>query len=130
MTGTLLDTHVLIAIIQNRLGVLGTATRNELRLASFVSYASVVSLWEIAIKNRLGKLPLEHSLNALPGLLRSYELRILVVQEEHVIATVEPDPPTRDPFDRLLLAQCQVEGMRLVTEDRALVGHRLAWRHG
>ena len=33
---------------------------------------------------------------------------------------------TRDPFDRMLLAQCQVEGLRLLTIDRALVAHPLA----
>ena len=41
-------------------------------------------------------------------------------------ATVEPEPLTRDPFDRLLLAQCQIEGLRLVTIDRALVSHAMA----
>jgi len=35
---------------------------------------------------------------------------------------------TRDPFDRLLLAQCQTEGLLLVTVDRALAGHRLAFK--
>lgn len=35
---------------------------------------------------------------------------------------------THDPFDRLLLAQCRVEGMRLVTRNRALAAHPLAWR--
>jgi PIN domain nuclease of toxin-antitoxin system len=55
-------------------------------------------------------------------------LVMLVINPEHVLATVEPEPATRDPFDRLLLGQCQVENMRLVTLDRALSSHPLAWR--
>ncbi len=50
----------------------------------------------------------------------------MAINEHHAIAEVLPEPATRDPFDRLLLAQCLVEGLRLVTVDRALVGHPLA----
>ena len=53
-------------------------------------------------------------------------LAILAIELNHVIASADPEPETRDPFDRLLLAQCQVENLRLVTVDRALVNHRLA----
>jgi PIN domain nuclease of toxin-antitoxin system len=42
-----------------------------------------------------------------------------------MLASVDPDPKTRDPFDRMLLAQCEVEGFRLLTIDRALVSHPL-----
>ena len=45
-----------------------------------------------------------------------------------LLADAEPEPQTRDPFDRLLLGQCQVENLRLVTLDRALAAHPLAWR--
>jgi PIN domain nuclease of toxin-antitoxin system len=38
----------------------------------------------------------------------------------------DPEPETRDPFDRLLLAQCRVEDLQLATVDRSLTGHRLA----
>ncbi|MDP4006098.1 hypothetical protein Q8W67_21930 [Methylobacterium sp. NEAU K] len=41
---------------------------------------------------------------------------------------VDPMPPTRDPFDRMLLVQCLVEDRRLVTVDRALHTHPLAPR--
>jgi PIN domain nuclease of toxin-antitoxin system len=51
---------------------------------------------------------------------------VLPIVTAHVIAHVAPEPPTRDPFDRLLLAQCKTEARRLVTIDRALVDHPLA----
>ncbi len=53
-------------------------------------------------------------------------MKIVVIDERHALATVEPEPMTRDPLDRMLLAQCQVEGLRLLTLDRALVSYPLA----
>jgi len=90
--------------------------------------ASVASLWEIAIKWRLGKLPIKTPPSALPDVLSRGKISLLNIDHRHVLAALDPEPATRDPFDRLLLAQCQVEGMRLVTVDKALAVHPLAWR--
>jgi hypothetical protein len=76
-----------------------------------------------AVKGRLG---LTHELGARPELLDGLGVRILAIDERHALTFVEPDPMTRDPFDRMLLAQCQVEGLRLLTIDRALVSDPLA----
>lgn len=84
---------------------------------------SAASLWEIAIKSRLGKLRLAPTLDALPELLEGLGIGILPITEQHAVASVQPDPKTRDPFDRMLLAQCQIEGMRLLTQDCALIDH-------
>jgi PIN domain nuclease of toxin-antitoxin system len=83
-------------------------------------------LWEIAIKSRLGKLKLTPRLSSLPELLDGLGIRIVAINEHHALASIEPEPATRDPFDRMLLAQCQVEGLRLVTVDRALASHPMA----
>ncbi|MGP6158900.1 MAG: type II toxin-antitoxin system VapC family toxin, partial [Vulcanimicrobiaceae bacterium] len=91
-------------------------------------YVSVASLWEIAIKWRLGKLELSAGLESLPPMLTSAGLGLVPINEHHVLAAVRPEPMTRDPFDRLLLAQCSVEELRLVTVDRALISHTLAVR--
>ena len=92
------------------------------------SLVSLASLWEIAIKSRLGKLRLDAPLQQLPDLLRKMDCTLLTIDEQHVLAELNPEPQTRDPFDRLLLAQCQVENLRLVTNDRALATHPLVWR--
>lgn len=55
-------------------------------------------------------------------------LALLPIDHRYALAAVNPEPATRDPFDRLLLGQCAVEGMRLVTRDRALALHPYAWR--
>lgn len=124
----LLDTHILLAMFEERLPAVGSQLANTLEQPETLSYASVASLWEIAIKSRLGKLSLKPTLPQLPSLLESLGIMVLVIEAAHVIAAVHPLPATRDPFDRLLLAQCHVENLRLVTLDRALVAHPLAWR--
>ncbi len=100
-----------------------SARRSELRILR-----ERASLWEIAIKWRLGKLQLSGDLERLPDILTSGGLEIIPINERHVLVTVQPEPMTRDPFDRLLLAQCSVEELRLVTVDRALISHTLAIR--
>lgn len=88
----------------------------------------MASLWEIAIKSRLGKLDAGVPLERMQSSLQDAGLTILPIEIKHVLTAADPEPPTRDPFDRLLLAQCQVEGLQLVTIDRALVDHPLAFR--
>lgn len=124
----LLDTNVLIALVDARLEALGRDKSNAVTGSETALYVSVASLWEIAIKVRLGKLELGISPTALPALIESMGITLLIINQHHVLTVAEPEPTTRDPFDRLLLAQCQVENLRLMTLDRALEKHRLAWR--
>jgi len=65
-------------------------------------------------------------LQDIAGYLEAVGISILSIEISHVISATHPEPETRDPFDRLLLAQCQVEGMKLVTVDRLLRQHPLA----
>jgi PIN domain nuclease of toxin-antitoxin system len=57
----------------------------------------------------LGKLKLCVDLELLPDIVTSSGIELIPINEHHLIATVLPEPMTRDPFDRLLLAQCSVE---------------------
>ena len=122
----LLDTHVVLSVINGRTAGLPAAIRTVLADANSEFYVSVASLWEIAIKWRLGKLRLNGDLEFLPEIVTSGGIELIPINEHHVLYAVDPDPPTRDPFDRLLLAQCRVEDLRLVTIDRALTSHTLS----
>lgn len=122
----LLDTHVVLSIVDERTADLPAKVRGVLGDPESEFYVSIASLWEIAIKYRLGKLKLSRDLELLPEVLTSSGLKLIPINERHVLATVQPEPLTRDPFDRLLLAQCKVEELRLVTVDRALASHILA----
>ncbi len=123
----LLDTHIVLAIVNETPELLPASYRRLVDDKTAEFWCSVASLWEIAIKFRINKLELVVPLDNLDGTCRSYNLDILSIEPHHVLAELSPLPATRDPFDRLLLAQASVEGMRLVTLDRALIGHPLVW---
>lgn len=124
----LLDSHILLAIALHRLPEVSPQAARLLDERRLQARASVASLWEIAIKTRLGKLDPGMTVESLPQFFEAIGLVILPVTAEHAVTAVEPLPPTRDPFDRLLLAQCKVEGLSLLTLDRALRDHPLAVR--
>ncbi|MCJ2064546.1 type II toxin-antitoxin system VapC family toxin [Methylobacterium sp. J-088] len=124
----LFDTHILLAVIGRRLHLRSPKIARLLSQDDSDPYASVASLWEIAIKTRLGKLNPRMSLALLPSALQALEIGIVPITQAHALVSVESLPPTKDPFDRMLLAQCQVEGCLLVTVDGALHDHPLAAR--
>jgi PIN domain nuclease of toxin-antitoxin system len=117
----LLDSHFVLAILEPKLLIGEKWTSEPIAV-------SIASLWEIAIKARQGKLDLVVPPARLEERLSGFGCELLSVTGPHVTAEVDPWPDTNDPFDRLLLAVCQVEGLQLVTRDRKLVDHPLAWR--
>jgi PIN domain nuclease of toxin-antitoxin system len=124
----LLDSHIVLAVVHNDIARYGHRIAGVLERPDTEIFVSSASLWEIAIKYRTGKLELQVPLERIPGYLQSLKYRLIAIDERHAIETLDQAPGTRDPFDRMLLAQCQVEGLRLITIDRALVAHPLAWR--
>ncbi len=122
----LLDTHILLAVIREEADKLSPPIKKLLDREDTEAFVSVASLWEAAIKWRLGKLPLPSPPERLPELVEDIGFVQVPVLASHAVADVAPEPATRDPFDRLLLAQCKVEGFRLLTTDRALAVHPLA----
>lgn len=122
----LIDTHVMLNIIRHSPTKRSPEIARLLSDPATIGHVSVVSLWETAIKTRLRKLDPGMALETIAGYLQALGLVILPIEIRHVITVVAPEPATRDPFDRLLLAQCHSENLRLVTIDRALVAHPLA----
>lgn len=122
----LLDTHIVLAVVNEQTAKFPANIRALLADHGSEFFVSVASLWEIAIKSRLGKLALMFELKLLPEMLTSGGLVILPIKANHVLDAANPEPITRDPFDRLLLAQCLVEDLRLITVDRALASHRMS----
>lgn len=81
-------------------------------------FLSLTSIWEMQIKIQLGKLQLS---DALPDILRTQQidnnLQILNINLSHIWALENLQYHHRDPFDRLLITQAQIEGMTLVSAD-------------
>jgi PIN domain nuclease of toxin-antitoxin system len=112
-TSLLLDTSIIIATIHEQLDGLSAPMRAAITSPDATLCASVASLWEIAIKARLGKLALRPPLTDLPKLLSDLGQKVIPINSSHVLAEVHPGPAARDPFDRLLLAKRQSRGCGL-----------------
>lgn len=123
----LLDTHILLSNLGLSDIVLPLSIRELLNQKTRVC-VSVATLWEFAIKHRLGKIGLSISLNEMPNVLGRMDIQLLPVEAAHVLADIGPEPGNKDPFDRLLLGVCAAENLKLVTIDRVLTNHPLAWR--
>ena len=121
----LLDTHVVLGLVRQTLSKEHPIIAQRLTDEATISFVSVASLWETAIRTRLGKLDPGMPLEDIAAYLEAVVLFILPIEVRHVIVAVDPAPESRDPFDGLLLAQCQVENLKLVTLDRALLNHPL-----
>jgi len=124
----LLDTHIALAVANEATSELPVAVRTLLADSEQDFVVSIASLWEIAIKYRLGKLPLKWMLEELPAQLAIVGIEFIDVRLFHVLTEVQPIPRTNDPFDKMLIAVAEVERCELVTLDKALRDHPLTWR--
>jgi PIN domain nuclease of toxin-antitoxin system len=116
----LLDTHVFLWWIAGDERVSARAARaiGDGRAEVFVSAAS---LWEIAIKARLGRLRIDGDpARFLSGQLRENAFQGLPVGASHALRVWALPDLHRDPFDRMLVAQAQAEGLKIVTADREI----------
>ncbi|HSH61464.1 MAG TPA: type II toxin-antitoxin system VapC family toxin [Acidimicrobiales bacterium] len=79
---------------------------------------SAASSWEIAVKFALGKLFLPESPETyVPDRMRTSGVTALAVQHSHALRVADLEHHHRDPFDRLLVAQAQIEDLVLMTAD-------------
>jgi PIN domain nuclease of toxin-antitoxin system len=99
----------------------GSETRKLLLAPGNELYLSAASSWEIAIKYALGKLPLpEPPTTYVPSRMQSSGVIGLAIEHAHALHVDSLPALHRDPFDRLLIAQAQLEAMSILTADRAL----------
>ncbi|NEQ83530.1 MAG: type II toxin-antitoxin system VapC family toxin [Moorea sp. SIO2I5] len=81
-------------------------------------FFSVASAWEIIIKTRIGKLTLPESPESyIPTRVDYYCFQILPIEIKHVLQIWKLDSHHKDPFDRVLIAQSQVENLPIITKD-------------
>ncbi len=81
-------------------------------------YLSVVSVWEIAIKNQIGKLPIRSELATIITEQQTENgIQILSIELAHTLKISELPLHHNDPFDRLLIAQSLVENIPILSKD-------------
>jgi len=117
----LLDTHSLIwfALNDPRLSATARALIEDPDNDVMISPAS---LWEVAIKVSIGKLPLNRPYqNFIDECLKPGMFKLLAIEPSHMtrLATLPFPPGHKDPFDRLLIAQAIVEGIPIIGADAA-----------
>ena len=98
-----------------------TRARRIVEDSSHTLYLSAASAWEIAIKHAMGKLRLpEPPERYVPSRLASLGVQTLAIEHTHALRLAALPSHHRDPFDRLLVAQAQSEGLPILTADPAI----------
>jgi len=125
----LLDSHVLLWwwFEPDRLS---SAVATLLSNPSTTILVSAASIWELSLKHHLGKLPeLQSAIHDLRNLLQADGFSELAISAAHGLRAGSYQQAHRDPFDRLLAAQAELEGLQLVSLDPALASFpcRLLW---
>jgi PIN domain nuclease of toxin-antitoxin system len=119
----LLDTHAVIWWFADDVA-LSRKAHAAISGQDAVVFVSAASIWEIATKHRIGKLPHVVALLAdLDAHLTGQRFIPLDITLRHAHAAGSLPGPHRDPFNRLLIAQALAEGLTLVSNERVFDGY-------
>lgn len=110
----LLDTHAFLWAIDNHPS-LSHEAREAIVDGNNVVFVSAATAWEISIKKSIGKLKVPNG-DYLQE-LKLHRFTPLAITTEHALAVENLPPHHKDPFDRMLIAQAQIEKLTLVTHD-------------
>lgn len=117
MSTFLIDTHAALWFLIDD-PQLSAPAKATMQSPSHVLLVSAVSTWEIAVKQRLGKL---EAPDDLPAVLRAQGFDYLSITTEHAWHVTElPRVDHKDPFDRLLVAQALAEELPIISADTQL----------
>ena len=115
----LIDTHLALWLLTDN-KQLSQKARQVILSPNHRIYASVATLWEVAIKHKKHPKDMPVSSSDLLRYLQTFRTGILPIKVEHIVATETLPDIHKDPFDRLLIAQAVSEPMRFLTHDEKL----------
>jgi PIN domain nuclease of toxin-antitoxin system len=118
----LLDTHVLLWAAGEP-DKLSPTARNMLLEPRSVLFFSPASIWEVVIKQGLGRDDFRVDPHRLRKMLVVRGYIELPVTSEHVLRVATLPFLHKDPFDRILIAQARCEGMSLLSVDAAVIAY-------
>ena len=116
--GYLLDTHILLWWLFND-PKLDTQCRDIIRNPKNHLFVSSASAWEIATKYRIGKLPeAKQLIEEYAQILSQAKFIELSITSAHALRAGNLPISHRDPFDRMIMAQAELEGLPVLTYDK------------
>ncbi|GAB3512981.1 type II toxin-antitoxin system VapC family toxin [Spirosoma knui] len=116
MQRILLDTHALIWFI-NGDAELSQVARAAIEADGALTFVSIASLWEIAIKISLGKLELKTSFHQISKQIEENGFEILPITFGDTLTLSTMHFHHRDPFDRIIIAQSFNNGLTIISKD-------------
>jgi len=100
---------------------LSSSVFNVLQNVGTPVHVSAASIWELSLQHHRGRLPqLQNAMGDLEGLLKADGFRSLPISPAHGLRAGAFTPAHRDPFDRMLAAQAELEHLALLTADPQL----------
>ena len=112
----LLDTHSIIWFSEDN-PKLSEKAYNIIKDSNNTLYLSYASIWEMAIKLKIGKLYLEIPLIDYVEEIKKRNIILLPINLDHIVQTSELELIHNDPFDRLIIAQSIIEDFQLISRD-------------
>lgn len=110
----IIDTHILLWALYDSEKL---SKRAILAIKNEDCCVSIASLWEIAIKQSLGKLQLSQSIEEIAEQCDKHGVAIIGIEPKHCQKQIELPFIHKDPFDRIIIAQAATEGYTIVTAD-------------
>ena len=122
----ILDAHVLLWLIFDS-DKLSDVARQVLSNGFVKKHICASSLWEISIKNRIGKLPLPEGMQGIHTAIKTRGFGIIGLDYLHIEAYNKLPLIHRDPFDGIIIATALVEKMSIITADENIQKYDVSW---
>ena len=121
----LLDTHVLIRMFAD--DELPAIVNEIIDNPRIVKYISIVSLWEIVIKQNINRLKLDYNVEQMLDEIRDSSINVLPIEYRHLEIYSHLPLIHRDPFDRLLISVSLADEMTIITSDEDIQRYEVDW---
>lgn len=110
------DTHTFLWFVAGS-NELSQKARHTIESPANEYFVSIASLWEISIKNALGKLTIQGSYQTVIDDITDNSIQILPINFAHTVQQNQLLLQHRDPFDRMIVSQALIEGMNTISKD-------------